>query len=158
MVLTAVAVTAALTGCTVAAPTSRLSDYEARAEDIHTELLEQLPDGIGAAADVASSASIDETEPFVPRERQAAHWTTESTVELPSSSAPEAADALGAFLIGENWVAEPTIDDVGGAMPIVDVYRLEEDDGEWMVQVHRDEDAQLLLIVQSPLTVRGSDH
>ena len=45
-------------------------DYAARAETIHSDLLDQLPDDLEISARTTSRSWIDESERLVPRERQ----------------------------------------------------------------------------------------
>ena len=148
VVIGAAALAAILAGC-AAPPDSRLDDYETRAEGIHAELLAQLPDA--ADQTVSSRAWFDESEWLVPAERQVAHWTTESTLTL-DDPLPAAAAALGEHLIAERWTAESIVEADGFHS---DVYRLSEADGEWIVEVSWNDGRRLLVMVQSPVTVRG---
>ncbi|MET1043193.1 MAG: hypothetical protein ABWX59_03600 [Microbacteriaceae bacterium] len=145
----------ALTGCSVAAPESRLDVYEARAEDISAELIAQLPTATAVRTD--SRAWINQTEWFVPSERQVAHWTAESTIEFAGDTASVAA-ALGTHLVTEDWTAESIVESDGAHS---DVYRLGDKDvggdGEWIVEVQWQDGRDLLLMVQSPVTVRGTE-
>ena len=140
---------AVLTGC-AAPPESRLGDYEARAAKIHAELLEQLP--ADRFVDTRSRAWFNESEWLVPAERQVAHWTTESTITL-DDAPPAAAAALGEHLVAERWTAESVVEADGFHS---DVYRLSEADGEWIIEVSWNDGRRLVVIVQSPVTVRGA--
>lgn len=140
---------ATLTGCAVA-PESRLDDYEKRAEEIHAEVLAQLP--AGAEHTVSSRAWFDESEWLVPAERHVAHWTTESTITLDAPLPPTAA-AIGEHLVAARWTAESIVEADGFHS---DVYRLGEADGEWIVEVSWGDGRRLVVIVQSPVTVRGA--
>jgi hypothetical protein len=154
---------AALAGCSAAAPASLLGVYETRAEDIHTDLVAHLPAGAALSVQTSSRAWIDETEWLVPRARQVAHWTTESTIDLADPTAhPAAAEAVGALLVAEGWTAESIVES-GGARS--DIYRLGVADStaggtadstaEWIVEVQWTAGRHLVLVVQSPVTVRG---
>lgn len=147
------AVAAALVSCSPA-PESRLEAYAAEAQDIHAQLLARLPDDLEGQARTTSRAWIDESEWAVPRERQVAHWTTESIVPVAGSAAADAAAAIGAHLRSSRWEAESVEDPDGSAY---EVYRLPEDGGEWIVEVARREGHPLRVMVQSPVTVRGAD-
>lgn len=149
VVIGAAVLVAILTGC-AAPPDSRLDEYEARAEEIHAELLATLPDA--ADQTVSSRAWFDESEWFVPAERQVAHWTTESTLML-DDPLPAAAAVIGEHLVAERWTAESIVEADGFHS---DVYRLSEADGEWIVEVSWNDGRRLLVMVQSPVTVRGS--
>jgi hypothetical protein len=144
----------ALAGCSAVAPASRLDAFETRAETIHSELLGRLPGDLEQSARTASRAWIDESEWLVPRERQTAHWTTESVVDISDAAAVAAAGAIAAHLADAKWTAESTVDPDGSAY---EVYRLADDGGEWIVEVARSDGAPFRVMVQSPVTVRGAD-
>lgn len=146
-------VVAVLTAC-APAPESRLDAYETRAEEINANLLAELPPGEDQPVRVTSQARFDESEWLVPRDRQVAHWTTESTITLAADTASAAADALGVHLVAERWTAESVVESDGFHS---DVYRLAEPEGEWVVEVSWNDEHRLLVIVQSPVTVRGAD-
>lgn len=155
VVIGVVVLAASLSACAVPAPESRLDAYETRAESIHAELLAQLPADSDGEVRTRSRAWFDESEWLVPRSRQVAHWTTESTIGLVDEPAPAAvAASLGAHLVAESWTAESVVEPDGFHS---DVYRLVEGDGEWIVEVSWNSGHRIVVIVQSPVTVRGAD-
>lgn len=152
------ALTAVLTSCGAAPAVSRLDAYEARAEELTDALLGELAGGRAPVLRTVSRASIDDSQWLVPRERQAAHWTTTSTLEFVDVEASAVAGALRARLTEERWRVEPTVDQ-GGVLPSVDTYRRDasEGAGDWIVQVAWNDAHRLSVIVQSPVTVRGDE-
>jgi hypothetical protein len=150
----AAALVAALTACTSPAPESRLGVYQTEAETISAEILDLLPVGSEQTVKTGSRAWFDESEWLIPPERQAAHWTTESTITLVDDTATAVAAAMREHLVAEHWTDESIVDPGGFRS---DVYRMAETAGEWIVEVSWRDEQRLVLMVQSPVTVRGSD-
>lgn len=150
-------VAVALAGCSTPVIESRLNEYGDRAEEIHEGMLEHVPRNDAFEVHMTSQPQFDEPGVLRARERDSAFWTTWSEVEVATEATPaEAVDAAGAYLLGQRWTEDPTVDQ-GGTMPLVTGYRLAEPEGEWIVQIAwSSTDRRITLSVQSPLTVRGS--
>ncbi|MFJ6652890.1 hypothetical protein ACIQLJ_08865 [Microbacterium sp. NPDC091313] len=152
--VTASGVLIGATACSAQPVDGRLDEFQPRAEEIHQRVIEAVPDDATSSA-ATSAASIDESEWLVPRERQAAHWSTQSLVTVGATGARDTARLAGVPLIDAGWSAE-SIADADGSF--ADTYRLQDaGGGEWIVDISQTPQGRLAVLVQSPLTVRGSE-
>lgn len=161
--ITALVTTSMLAGCAAAVTPGRLGEYEARAEQLTTELVAAIPDALQAdETSQQSQAFFGEPLGFDPS-RELAWWEVATRLEFPDSAAvDDATDAIGAYFdASEDGWARETAEDAGDGMTGV-VYRLgdaeavTDDDAEWLVEVQHGA-TRIDIRVQSPLTVRGDE-